>query len=83
MEIMKTLELCLNIVIREKTIKKFKEEYPVKSIDIIELLDAELGKEFALIHTQEQARREYKKIEGKIGEDVINKLIEKIKKIIE
>ena len=77
MEILKIIEVFLNDAIKQKSLKKFKKEFPIKSIDVTTLLDKSINK-LELTTTTEKANEEYRKIENVIREKLINKIYKQI-----
>jgi len=77
MKILETIELYLNLKIKQKSLEKFKKEFPVKTIDVTTLLDKSVDK-FELTQTTEKANEVYRRIEAGITRSVIAKLIKTI-----
>jgi len=77
MKILEAVELYLNAAIKEKSLKQFKKEFPVKTIDVTTLLDKSVNK-FELTQTTDKANQEYRRIELDITRRILAKLIKTI-----
>ncbi len=79
MKIVEILDAYLEEIIKEKSIKRFKKEFPTKSIETVDLLSHNSTQLYFLQHN---AKADYNKIEREETENVISKLVEKIKSIV-
>ena len=77
MKILEAVELYLNAAIKEKSLKQFKKEFPVKTIEVTTLLDKSVNK-FELTQTTDKANQEYRRIESDITRRILAKLIKTI-----